>query len=242
MAQYTLTYSEKNKGWTSFHGWFPSLICSLSNKFFTIKNGQLWEHYDRDNVTHNLFYGESLPSKIVTIFNENFDFDKIYKTLVLEGNRPWRVNLFTNYTNGTLAESEFESIESRFFAYLRGSEDPSDMNGLAVQGIGNIVSVNGAQITFDKVPDSVNTGDNIYQINEAVPEIIGTIASHTDTTIIVSSITNTPVANNYSYIQKNRRVEGSEIRGYYMQVELTNEDGGMVELFGINTNEVKSYI
>ena len=242
MTQYTLTYSEKNKGWTSFHGWFPSLICSLSNKFFTIKNGQLWEHYDRDNQTHNVFYGESLPSKIVTIFNENFDFDKIYKTLVLEGNRPWNVKLFTNYTEGTLTDTEFESIESRFFAYLRGSEDASDMHGLAIQGIGNIISVDGTEITFDKVPDSVNIGDEILQINSNVPQVIGTISAHTATTITVSAVTNTPIADNYSYIEKNRRVEGSEIRGYYMQVELTNEDGGMVELFGINTNEVKSYI
>lgn len=242
MAEYTLTYSEKNKGWTSFHGWFPSLICSLSNKFFTIKNGQLWEHYDRDNVAHNVFYGESLPSKVVTIFNENFDFDKIYKTLVLEGNKPWNVTLFTNYTEGTLADTEFESIESRFFAYLRGSEDVSDMHGLAIQGIGNIISVNGAEITFDKVPDSVNIGDELLQINSNVPQVIGTISAHTATTITVSAVTNTPIADNYSYIEKNRRVEGSEIRGYYMQVELTNEDGSMVELFGINTNEVKSYI
>lgn len=242
MAQYTLTYSEKNKGWTSFHGWFPSLICSLSNKFFTIKNGQLWEHYDRNNPVHNVFYGLSVPSKIVTIFNENFDFDKIYKTLVLEGNKPWNVTLFTNYTNGSLADTEFESIESRFFAYLRGSEDASDMNGLAIQGIGNIISINGTEITFNKVPDSVNIGDELLQINSGVPEIIGTISAHTVTTITVLAITNTPIVDNYSYIEKNRRVEGSEIRGYYMQVELTNTDGSMVELFGINTNEVKSYI
>lgn len=242
MAQYTLTYSEKNKGWTSFHGWFPSLICSLNNKFFTIKDGQLFEHYDRDNPARNIFYGEQVPSKIVTIFNENFDFDKIYKTLVLEGNRPWNVTLFTNFTNGTLADDEFESIESRFFAYLRGSESASDMNGLAIQGIGNIVSINGSEVAFDKVPDSVNTGDELYQINGAVPQVVGIIASHTETTITVSSVQNTPLVDNYSYIQKNKRVEGSEIRGYYMQVELENSDGSMVELFGINTNEVKSYI
>lgn len=242
MAQYTLTYSEKNKGWTSFHGWFPSLVCSLNNKFFTIKNGQLWEHYDRNNPLRNNFYGEDVPSKIITIFNENFDFDKIYKTLVLEGNRPWSVTLFTNYTNGTLDDSEFESIESRFFAYLRGSESASDMNGLAIQGIGEIVSVNVNEITFAKTPDSVNIGDELYQINSGESELIGVISAHTATTITVTSVTNTPIATNFSYIKKNSRVEGSEIRGYYMQVELENSDGVFVELFGINTNEVKSYI
>jgi hypothetical protein len=37
ITDYTITFSEKNKGWTSFHSWQPSLICSLNNKFFTIK-------------------------------------------------------------------------------------------------------------------------------------------------------------------------------------------------------------
>ena len=51
-----------------------------------------------------------------------------------------------------------------------------------------------------------------------------------------------PTIGLYSFSKKNARIEGSEIRGYYMEVELTNNDSEQVELFAVNTNAAKSSI
>jgi hypothetical protein len=50
----TLTFSEENKGWTSFK------LCSrwyvqIDNRFYSIKNGQLYLHNNIDNKVPNTF-------------------------------------------------------------------------------------------------------------------------------------------------------------------------------------------
>lgn len=51
-----------------------------------------------------------------------------------------------------------------------------------------------------------------------------------------------PVIGLYSFSTKDPRIEGGEIRGYYMQVDLENDDTEKVELFAINSNVVKSFV
>ena len=42
MAQFTLSHSEENKGWTSFWNYIPDGMCYVGNRFYSIKNGQLY--------------------------------------------------------------------------------------------------------------------------------------------------------------------------------------------------------
>jgi hypothetical protein len=51
-----------------------------------------------------------------------------------------------------------------------------------------------------------------------------------------------PTVGLFSFSKKDSRIEGGEIRGYYMQVELENNDSEKVELFAVNTNAVRSGI
>lgn len=237
----TLTFSEKNKGWTSFHKWFPNLMCSLNNKFFTIKDGQLWEHHDRTNPIPNTFYGVKYPSKITTVFNDAPSEDKVFKNLVEEGSHPWSATIETNLTNSTITVDEFNNRESKWMAHTRKNESVTDITDRA-QGIGNIVSVLGSVITYSAVPTMVNIGDSLYQLNGSTQELIGTILSMTATTITVSSVVTTPVPARFSYALKSARVQGSEIRGYYAKVVLENNSDERVELFAINSNVKKSHV
>lgn len=241
MASYTLTFSEKNKGWTSFWKYHPNLMASLNNKFFTIKNGQLWEHNDRNNPIPNTFYGVKYPSKITTVLNDSPSEDKVFKNLVEEGTRPWSASIETNLSNSTIAANEFNHRESKWMAHTRKNEDASDIAD-RVQGIGLIVSFVGTTITYNKVSEMVNIGDSLYQINAGNPQLIGVIASYTQTTVTVSSIVNTPIVSRFSYALKNARIQGAEIRGYYAEVTLENNDNEMVELYAINSNIIKSYV
>ncbi|MNR62359.1 hypothetical protein D3C85_1843600 [compost metagenome] len=61
-------------------------------------------------------------------------------------------------------------------------------------------------------------------------------------TIKVQAIVTAPTPGLYSYSKKDSRIEGGEVRGYYMEVELTNDDTEKVELFAVNTNAIKSYV
>lgn len=239
----TLTHSEKNKGWTSFHSWNPDAMGSLNSNFYTVKDGDLYLQ-NAKNSGRNLFYNVQYNSKVVTVFNISPQDDKIFKTLILEGTHPWDVVLSTNYTEGTIDKEEFKAKESRWFAYIRQNEDETDLNGNTVQGIGNISSVSGEVITVGNVPDQTSIGDMLFQIQTDIPVALGFVTAKTATTITFDPLENpSPVDSGlFCFTKKPSRIEGSEIRGYYLEVELTNELAEAVELFAVNAGIVKSYV
>lgn len=237
----TLTHSEKNKGWTSFHSWEPDAMGSLNSSFYTVKNGNLYLHNAKD-VGRNMFYNAQYNSKVVTVFNISPQDDKIFKTLILEGTHPWDAVLATNYTEGTIDKEEFKIKESRWFAYIRQNEDTADLNGNVAQGIGNLVSIDGNVLTFANTPEQTSIGDALYLVDGETPDIVGFITAKTATTITVDSVISTPTAGTFLFSKKPSRIEGSEIRGYYLEVELTNELTEAVELFAVNAGIAKSYV
>ena len=238
----TITYSEKNKGWTSFASYIPEAICNLNNRFFTIKNGQLYLHNDKDNPVRNNFYEEQFVSKVKTVINEAPGQDKIFKNLILEGNKTWNVSLKTNYSESNLLKEEFNQRESRYFAYLRKNEDENDLHGFSAQGIGVIQSFSGLEINFGGVSEAISVGDSLYQINGSVNELIGVITELSQETVTVDAITTTPVNGYFCFAKKSSRIEGSEMRGYYLEIELENNDTEAVELFAIETTAIKSFV
>ncbi len=238
----TITFSEKNKGWTGFHSWIPEAMCRLNNRFYTIKNGQVYLHNDRDNPIRNNFYGQQYNSKITTVLNESPGHDKIFKNLVLESQGPWSAKLKTNYTESTLAKEEFIQKESRQFAYLRKNEDDEDLHGNSAQGIGVISSNSGNTLTFSQLPNIVSVGDVLYQVNGSNNEEIGTITNMANGVITVSAIVTAPVNGYFAFAKKPSRIEGSEIRGYFLEVELENDDTDVVEIFAVSSNAVKSFV
>ncbi|QRE03518.1 hypothetical protein [Flavobacterium psychrophilum] len=242
MAQETLSYSDNVSGWTAFHSYKPDMLCKLNNRFFSIKDGQLYLHNDRDNDIRNNFYGEQFNSKIVTIINESNSEDKIFKTLVLEGNKAWETKIRTNITESTIKKGEYNHRESRFFAHTRGNEIVGDLHGNMTQGIGVVVSSVGTTITYGSVSELINIGDSLFQLNGAANELIGTITSKTDTTITVNAVITLPVNGYFSFATKNARVEGGNVRGYYAEISLENNDTDATELFSIESNIIKSYV
>lgn len=241
MAQ-TLTFSEQNKGWTGEAPFTPGGMTSLNNRFYTFKNGQLYLHNDKENPVRCNFYGEQFIPRIKTVFNDAPDSDKIFKTLVLEGDTKWKATVETNFVKSTVRTSEFVTKESREFAYLRQEESETSTQGGVVQGVGNIQSATGLVLTVGKIPENMNIGDALFQVKSGVSELIGLITDYTTSSITVASANSVPEANAYCYIRKVSRIEGSEIRGYYMEVTLELESTGSAELFAIGTNAVKSGI
>jgi len=238
----TLSFSEKNKGWTSFHSWNPDWITRLNKNMFTIKDGQLFQHNDKNNPVRNNFYEEQFNSEITTVINEANSEDKIFKTLVLEGNKSWEANIKTNYTESNIHKEEFNKRESRFFAHIRKHEDNNDFHGETAQGIGNIVSFLGTVITYAEVSQNVNIGDKLFQLNGSANDLIGIVSDYTQTTVTVTAVLITPVPGLFSFSAKEGRIEGAEIRGYFAEIKLENDDTAATELFAIESNIIKSFV
>ena len=242
--QYTISHSERNKGWNSFWSYLPDLFLRLNNRFYTIKQGQLWIHNDVDNPVRNNFYNSQYASSVKTVVNDVMAEDKIFKTLVLESNQKWDALLATNLTDSSLDSSNFNTRESRQFSFIRGNEDSGSLNGNAVQGIGVITNIDGVEISFSYIPDLISVYDILYQLNGEAQEEIGLITdiNRETNTVIIDSIVVAPQTGFFSYAKKDSRVEGEEIRGYYLEVELSNNNTEEGELFAVSTNVAKSYV
>lgn len=108
----TLSFSEEASGFTSFYSYKPSQFVSLKNKFYTLKNGKLWKHYNTALNTRCNFYSVQYSSEIKFVFNEAPSNVKIFKTINYEGANGWQVNSFVSdftgpdYINGSYAVTQ----------------------------------------------------------------------------------------------------------------------------------------
>lgn len=234
----TISYSEKEKGWKSFHSFEPDAMGNVGNKFFSVKNGQLYLH--NETGPRNNFYGTQYTSKVSTVLNHDTASDKVFKTIFQEGNDAWDVTLETNLANGTLSKEEFNKRESVFHAAVKRNEDDSDLNGSA-QGIGVIESINGNALTFSYPPGLISTGNKLFQINGSQQQELGTITSIIGNTVTILPSGTTPITGLFCYEKRNSRVDGGDIRGYYLKVDLENDNTNEVELFAVGSNAIKSH-
>jgi hypothetical protein len=235
----TLAFDEKVKGWSSFYSYIPDMMIGVNNRFFTIKNGQVWQHHVGSN--HANFYGTQYDTKVTVVINDEPSIDKIFKTVTLESQNAWSVVLKTNLTNGKILLNEFRKRESRWYASIKRNESQKDLRGKA-HGIGIIQNATGTSVNFLSVNEKVSIGDELIQMNGSNQEIIGTITDKNEDTIIVDAINATPIFGAFSFAKKNSRVSGSSIRGYYIEIELTDSTDTANEIFAVRSGAVKSYL
>jgi len=97
-TNYTVSYSEKVKGWSSFKSFIPEQGVSVSGNYYTFASqsgsAKVWWHHQglplttEDGIeakTANNFYGTQYYSDITTVFNEEPSMIKTFKTLNYEG-------------------------------------------------------------------------------------------------------------------------------------------------------------
>ena len=107
-ADKTITFNEGVNGWSSFKSFVPENGISLSKKYFTFKNGALWQHYvpklqnqvgafnsdgffidystqEADN--YNVFYDTPSYSSITSVINQGPSTVKTFNTINYEGSQ-----------------------------------------------------------------------------------------------------------------------------------------------------------
>ena len=127
----TLAFDETTQGFTSFFSYAPEQIISIKNKFFTMRNGQLWQHYST-TANRGSFYGVTEPSKVVFVFNTNPSVSKIFNTINYEGSNGWQVDSFVSDSTGKdlFASAYSNSFDEAgvlqspaVFSYMMGAYD-----------------------------------------------------------------------------------------------------------------------
>jgi len=89
----TLTWDERNKGWTSFYTYKPDIMFSVRSQFYSTKLigdvSGLYTHYT--NQDRNNFYGTKSASSVQFVFNPGPSQIKTFKTINYEGSNGWQV-------------------------------------------------------------------------------------------------------------------------------------------------------
>ena len=241
MTGQTITYSQLVSGWTSFWSYIPDWMIGMNNSFYSWRNGDLYKH-DTNQVRNN-FYGTQYSSSISTILNQEPTTVKMFKTLELNSTTPWTTTITTDISLGQMDSSFYKNKEDQWFTYIRRPDDGTyDTRALSTSGVGTLTSFASLVLTFSfSIDSSISQGDKIYVISAGVLVLLGTVASHTPTTItLVALVGPTPVAGNIIVYVKNSSAESHGARGYYMQVDLTNGSTVQEEIFSISSVVFKS--
>lgn len=243
MAIETISYSVAGEGWNSFHSFTPDWMIGLNSSLYTWKDGDLYHH--NANANRNEYYGVSYPSTITPVFNQNPLDNKVFKTIALNGNSPWKAEVTTDFTLGVVESSFFKEKEGDWYAFIRRISDTIDLKSMSTQGIGT-ADYSGLVFTFTfDIPSSISVGDKIYATSDPTTidvQLVGTITSYTATTITVDAAAYVPnPSGDFVLSVKDSTAESYGIRGSWMEVKLTNEDTTPVELFTISSDVIKSY-
>jgi len=164
-SNYTVSYKENVKGWTSFKSFIPEQGLSIANNYYTIApesgNLKIWWHHN--NTTYNNFYGTQYYSDVTFVFNQEPSTIKTFKTLNYEGTQAkvdqntntdegeyynltaktgwYTEDITTDKQSGSL--NEFIEKEGKWFNYIKGDTTTLsnlDTGEFNVQGLGTISS------------------------------------------------------------------------------------------------------
>tara|TARA_R110001606_G_scaffold56737_1_gene137419 strand:+ start:217 stop:7128 length:6912 start_codon:yes stop_codon:yes gene_type:complete len=106
----TASFSESVGGWTSLKSFLPENGFSVSGDYYTVKNGELYQH--NANLLRNFFYGTQYTSKIKMLFNDEPSIIKNFNTLGYEGTSSRAYTVSTDDTVLTTSGWHASSIET----------------------------------------------------------------------------------------------------------------------------------
>lgn len=246
----TISFDEKNNGWTSFWSYKPEWMSRLGNEFYSFKCGQLFKHHS-ETAQKNLFYNESADlvaydSTITFAFNQDPSDVKHFKTISLESSDSnWDLEIESNLNVGYINNTNFETREGEHYAFIRrNSDDLLDLSQLSIQGLGTPISRSGNTYTFSTLPSFLSEEDCLYFIKPSDSSIVrvGKLLSFNSTQLTTQVPVNIIENSAFYFVAKNSEAESFGIKGYFAKIKLTSTGVGTPqELYSVNTEAFKSY-
>lgn len=264
-TEYTLTYSDSVKGWPSFYSYIPDFMIGMNNYLYSFKAGNLYKH--NTNELRNNYYGIQYNSQITGVINNNPLENKIFKTINLESDSAWDVNLQTDLQNeGYIDYRWFKKKEGAYFASIRkNNQIPAAADEYALRsanGIGktsawstqsNILTLNFSVNPLVSIGDIVSIGDYIYfsepqytviKFAGQITNIEVDIRSGVNRMFVNTAITGSQtigVVDPFILYIKNVEAETGGMLGHLLDFTLTNYNTNSVELFALEAEVMKSY-
>ena len=239
----TLTYDEMVKGWTSFHSFTPDFMVGMNNMFFSFNGGELNIHHS-DNVPRNTYYGVQSPSKIAIMVNDSPSEIKELQAVSLEGNNTWEtlikafVSNSDDFIESSISSVEFVKKEGIWYAYARRNESEDHFDSKSTYGLGTISNLTLSTFTVNGGNSSLCIGDAIVSGQDL--SVIGLITAVSGDTISVADTTGLSDGD-FVLGMKDPRIEGGNLRGYTLRMDLENTNDNKVELFAVNAEVIKSF-
>lgn len=240
MANYTITYSPNQNGWTSYHSYQPDWMVAMNNHLYSFYQGNLYKH--NANPARNTYYGTLYPSKITTVFNNEPSQTKQFKTIATNSSDPWSTVVTSDQGDGYIAESNYSLKEGTYYAYIRRNENDNNLSMTSAQGIGVFQSYVSNIFTFTfNIGWIISNGDKIYWVNNGNIELAGIVVDHSYNTITINQNGTAPTPGSFLLYIKNSTAESTPTRGTYLQVEFERFDPAYTEMFMVTSEVFKSY-
>ena len=211
-ATYSLAYHEPTDGWVSFRSYVPEAAFSINNKYFTVKNGEIWGHSEESlATTYNKFYSVDYDSTVTLLFNDAPSSVKSFRTMSYEGTQSRVVanNSDGEYYNATSVDGwyvedigtdkqegnipEFIDKEGKWFNYIYG-EATTHTN--AADGGSNLNNLDFAEFSVQGLG---NLSSNSTVVSGTTPalgfKVTPTLTLPSNTAFTVSSSLNSSLQN-----------------------------------------------
>jgi len=240
MANYTITYSPNQNGWTSYHSYQPEWMVTMNNFLYTFKNGNLYKH--NSNETRNSYYGILYPSKLTTIFNNDPSQTKQFKTIATNSTTAWETLVISDQGSGYINSDYYELKEGTWYAYIRRNPDDNNLSMISAQGIGYLENYSSNILTFRfNIGDIISDGDSLYFSESNNLTFAGKITSHINNTITINQTGIAPPIGSFILYIKSSVAESTPTRGTYLEVQFTNNDTDYTEMYMTTSEVFKSY-
>jgi hypothetical protein len=254
LANYTLTYSESSQGWPSFYSYHPEWIQGMNQYLYTFKGGNLYRH--NVNEVRNNYYGQDYPSTITTVLNTDALNVKVFKTIDLEAQDPWKATVYSDIQNARDIEvGWFKKKEGDWFAFIRGLSTNDNFNMRSAKGVGIPTSVSGplsaTVIDFNiRITTPIQAGDTVYATSNpstVAPSLVGSITSvtfptTTTTQMVVDATGNSqPLVTDFVFYVRNQVAESQGLLGHYCVMTLENNLTTATEMMAVKVDLMKSY-
>ena len=244
-ANSTISFSESINGWVSRKSFIPEAGFSLENKYFTFKNGHIFEHHI--NTAHGNFYGSASIPYVEFLLNQSPANMKNFRTLNYEGDSGWTcASIVTDQQDGEI--TSFIQKENKYFNYIKGiseTETTLDTKALNVQGIGtwNSRSTDSTTVTLTVnagIPPELQIGDKLYEyLGHGGYNLIGIITGKTATTVTASTDGTGESAGSstavYILYVKDARWQTSGLLGYFAKVKMQNIQTTSKEIYSVGS-------
>jgi hypothetical protein len=270
--QYTLTYSETVQGWVSFYSFDPDWMIGMNNYLYSFKGGDLYRH--NVNESRNTFYEQwwikafqpqeaFKPSTLQSVFNNAVLENKLFKTIDIQGDATWEVQLETDLQNsGFIQSGWFEKKEASYFAFVRNNSN-GQLALRSMNGIGRSYNIDNGFITTTidfsinpliSIGSIISIGDDLYFAEPpyTVPQLAGVVTAinvNLPAGINQLQISPTgpgvvfpiPIQDPFFLYIKNSVAESHGVLGHYCTFNIQNYSNSKIELFSLESEVMKSF-